>query len=173
MIIGNVDIQKLKAKVRNAMRKATPKDTGNLAYNALRTYQTKTGINTIYHGNIAGYGKILNQSLMVGGNKNKHFGWHSRAVSNAIAVVVREFNPKAKGYRMYNNRQVSFKERSDANIAAVEGMLEHTGRSTSSQDFKDFKEDTRQEAQQRILKQEYKWKMNEAKQRFEKQNPMG
>jgi hypothetical protein len=173
MIIGNVDIQKLKAKVRNAMRKATPKDTGNLAYNSLRGYQTKTGIRMVYHGNIAGYGKILNQSLMVGGNKNKHFGWHARASSNAIAVVAREYNPKAKGFRLYNSRQTSFKERSDANIAAVEGLLEHTSRSTSSQDFKDFKEDTRKEAQQRILNQEYKWKMNESKQTFEKANPMG
>jgi hypothetical protein len=145
MIIGDVDINKLKAKVRNAMRKATPKDTGNLAYNALRTYQTKTGINTIYHGNIAGYGKILNQSLMVGENKNKHFGWHARAVSNAIAVVVREYNPKAKGYRLYNNRQQSFKERSDS----------------------------LQDSQEKMLKQQYKWQMNEAKQRFEKENPMG
>jgi hypothetical protein len=52
-------------------------------------------------------------------------------------------------------------------------MLNYAGRSTSGQDFKDFKEDTRTEAQQRILEQEYKWKMNQAKQNFEKQNPMG
>jgi len=56
MIIGDVDINKLKSKVRNAMRKATPKDTGNLAYNALRTYQIKDGIKCIYHGNIADNG---------------------------------------------------------------------------------------------------------------------
>jgi hypothetical protein len=173
MIIGDVDINKLKSKVRNAMRKATPKDTGNLAYNALRTYQIKDGIKCIYHGNIAGYGKILNQSIMVGTKKNKHFGWHARAVSNSITVIVREFNPKAKGFRLFNNRQQSFKERSDANIAAAEGMLNYAGRSTSSQDFKDFKEDTRTEAQQRILEQEYKWKMNQAKKRFEQENPMG
>jgi len=110
---------------------------------------------------------------MVGTKKNKHFGWHARAVSNSITVIVREFNPKAKGFRLFNNRQQSFKERSDANIAAAEGMLNYAGRSTSSQDFKDFKEDTRTEAQQRILEQEYKWKMNQAKKRFEQENPMG
>jgi hypothetical protein len=145
MTIGKVDLQKLKAKVRVAMRKATPKDTGNLAYNSLRGYQTKTGIRMVYHGNIAGYGKILNQSIMVGENKNKHFGWHARASGNAIAAIVREFKPKAKGYRMYNNRQESFKEQSD-NL---------------------------QDSQEKMLKQQYKWQMNEAKQRFEKENPMG
>jgi hypothetical protein len=145
MIIGDVDINKLKSKVRNAMRKATPKDTGNLAYNALRTYQIKDGIKCIYHGNIAGYGKILNQSIMVGSNKNKHFGWHARAVSNSVTVIVREFSPKAKGYRLYNNRQVSFKERSDS----------------------------LQDSQERMAQQQYKWQMNQAKKRFEQENPMG
>ena len=145
MIIGDVDINKLKSKVRNAMRKATPKDKGNLAYNALRTYQIPNGIKTIYHGNIAGYGKILNQSIMVGSNKNKHFGWHARAVSNSVAVIVREFNPKAKGYKLYNNRQVSFKERSDS----------------------------LQDSQEKMAQQQYKWQMNQAKKRFEQENPMG
>jgi hypothetical protein len=173
VIIGDVDINKLKAKVRNAMRKATPKDTGNLAYNGLRTYQIKDGIKCVYHGNIAGYGKILNQSMMVGSNKNKHFGWHARAVNNSIAVIVREFQPKAKGYRLYNSRQQSFKDRTEANIAAAEGMLDPARTESANKQLSEFKSDTRQEAQERMLKQEYKWKMNEAKQRFEKENPMG
>ena len=173
MIIGDVDLQKLKAKVRNAMRKATPKDTGNLAYNALRGYQTKTGLRMVYHGNIAGYGKILNQSVSVGSNKNKHFGWHARASSNAIAVVARAYNPKAKGFRLYNSRQQSFKERTEANIAAAEGMLDSARTESANKQLSEFKGDTRQEVQNRMLQQEYKWKMNQSKQTFEKANPMG
>jgi hypothetical protein len=146
MVGSHSNMLQIKPLVKNAMRKATPKDTGNLAYNAFYVYPTNNGLKTVYRGNIAGYGKILNQSIVLGeGNKNKHFGWHSRAVTNAIAAVVRFYNPKAKGFRMYNNRQVSFKEKSDS-----------------------F-----QEGQERMLQQEYKWKMNKAKAYFEKTNPMG
>ena len=145
MLGSHSELLKLKPLVKNAMRKATPKDTGNLAFNALAIYPQNTGLKTVYRGGLAGYGKILNESIMLGENKNKHFGWHSRAVSNAINAVVRHYNPRAKGLRMYNNRQISFKERTD--------------------NFQD--------AQEKILKQEYKWKMNQAKARFEKANPMG
>lgn len=168
------DLLKLKPLVKNAMRKATPRDTGNLAFNALAIYPQNTGLKTVYRGNIAGYGKILNQSLILGSNsKNKHFAWHSRAVSNAINVVARYYNPKAKGFRMYNNRQVSYKERSDANISTMGSLLEQTNRNVKSESYKEFVSDTRQEAQSHILKQEYKWKMNQAKASFEKTNPMG
>ena len=173
MIGSHSELLKLKPLVKNAMRKATPRDTGNLAFNALAIYPQNTGLKTVYRGGMAGYGKILNQSIMLGGNKNKHFGWHSRAVSNAINAVVRHYNPRAKGLRMYNNRQVSYKERSDANISAMGSLLEQTNRSVKSESYKEFVSDTRQEAQAQILKQEYKWKMNQAKARFEKANPMG
>ena len=146
MVGSHSDMLKLKPLVKNAMRKATPKDTGNLAYNAFYVYPRNNALKTVYRGNVAGYGKILNQSMTLGdGNKNKHFGWHARAVANAIAVVARHYNPKSKGFRLYNNRQVSFKERS--------GSFE--------------------ESQQKILQQEYKWKLNKAKEAFEKANPMG
>jgi hypothetical protein len=102
------DINKMKSQIVRAMRKSTPKDTGNLAYNSLRSYQTSTGIRIVYHGRIAGYGKILNQSIVLGDGKiNRHFGWHNRANSNAILAARRFLKDKniPKGSKMYNNRQ--------------------------------------------------------------------
>jgi len=104
----NYDLVRLKSKVKSAMRKATPKDTGNLAYNSMMGYVTKTGLKIVYRGSIAGYGKILNQSIVLGDNKvNKHFGWHNRANSNAILESRRFFKDQTipKHSKIYNNRQ--------------------------------------------------------------------
>lgn len=145
------------------MRKATPKDTGNLAYNSLHSYVTKTGLRFTYRGSTAGYGKILNQTLyrkVKTGNhtrykKNKHFGWHSRASSNAVAIAAREFNPKAKGFRLYNNRQISNKEITDDLVKSfpysdnlIKGL--------------------RQMQAEKVLNVQNKWKTNSAAQAFAK-----
>jgi hypothetical protein len=105
---NSYDVNKIKLKIVRAMRKATPKDTGNLAYNSLRSYRTNTGVRVVYHGSIAGYGKILNQSIILGENKiNKHFGWHNRANLNAILEIRRYFKDSTipKNSKLYNNRQ--------------------------------------------------------------------
>lgn len=106
----DIDLNKLKAEVRSAMRKATPKDTGNLAYNSLRGYPMKNGLKMVYHGTVAGYGKILHVSPRLGNNKkNKHLGWHDRASSNAILAARRFIKDRtiAKGSKMFNSRQDS------------------------------------------------------------------
>lgn len=113
----NIDLEKLKSEVMIAMRKATPKDTGNLAYNSMRGYIRQGGLRIVYDGSIAGYGKILNQTLFIQtkkGNhvrlkKNRHFGWHHRATSNAI-LQSRKFigDPNIpKNARAYDNRQTA------------------------------------------------------------------
>lgn len=94
-----------------AMRYATPKDTGNLAYSSLRGYVTRNGIKIIYDGKRAPYGKILNQTIyreVKSGNykrlkRNKHFGWHARAHQNALKVVLEEMG--AKKTKKFNTRQ--------------------------------------------------------------------
>ena len=100
--------------MRNAMfqmRKATPKDTGNLAYSSMRGYVTRNGIKIIYDGKRAPYGKILNQTIyreVKTGNhtrlkRNKHFGWHARAHQNAIKEVLETFG--AKKTKRFDTRQ--------------------------------------------------------------------
>lgn len=104
-------MQQLKREIMSAMRLATPKDTGNLAYSSMRGYIIKDGIKIIYDGNRAPYGKILNQTLyrdVKTGNykrvkKNKHFGWHNRAHQNGLKQVMRYLGFKKT--RMYNTKQ--------------------------------------------------------------------
>ena len=108
MNLSDYDLVKLKSKVESSMRKATPKDTGNLAYNSMRSYVNKNGIKIIYSGGVAGYGKILNQSIILGDGKiNRHFGWHNRATLNAILETRRFLGDKnvSKNSKIYNNRQ--------------------------------------------------------------------
>ena len=96
------------------MRMATPKDTGNLAYNSLRVYKNQKGFKTVYLGRIAGYGKILNEMRYMSsttGNykrqkKNKHYGWHNKAFLNGNYAVAKHFKPDAK-LKMYDNKQES------------------------------------------------------------------
>jgi len=104
-------MNELKRKIMVNMRKATPKDTGNLAYSSMRGYITKKGIKIIYDGRRAPYGKILNQTLyrrVKTGNytrykKNKHFGWHNRAHQNGMMTVMEYLNFPKK--RKYDTRQ--------------------------------------------------------------------
>ena len=104
-------MHKLKRDIMKAMRKATPKDTGNLAYSAMRGYVKKNGIKIIYDGKRAPYGKILNQTLyrkVRTGNyirykRNKHFGWNARAHMNGSNMVMRYLGQKK--LKMYDNRQ--------------------------------------------------------------------
>lgn len=92
----------LKNDIMKAMRLATPKDTGNLAYSAMRGYINKDGIKIVYNGNRAPYGKILNQTMyrrVKTGNyvrykKNKHFGWNNRAQINGLRVVMEHYGHK-------------------------------------------------------------------------------
>lgn len=153
MTPSHFDLSKMRSKIKIAMRKATPKDTGNLAYNSLHSYVTKTGLRFTYKGSTAGYGKILNQSIMLGSKKNKHFGWHARASSNAIATVAREFNPKAKGFRLYNNRQTSNKEFFDKVI-----------RENPNDEY--LKKRLREMQAQKVLNVQDKWKSNSAARAF-------
>ena len=157
MTPSHFDLNKLRSKVKVAMRKATPKDTGNLAYNALHSYVTKTGLRFTYLGSIAGYGKILNQSIMLGNKKNKHFGWHNRASANAIATVAREFNPKAKGFRIYNNRQQSYKEQ-------VDGIIKDNPGDEA------LKKILKRMQAEKILQVQESWKANSAGQAYNKYN---
>jgi hypothetical protein len=104
--------RELKPKIMRAMRMATPKDTGNLAYRAMRGYINKDGIKVVYDGNIAGYGKILNQTLyrqVKTGNykrmkKNKHFGWHNRASNNGHLIIYQYFGGD-KRFRPFDTKQ--------------------------------------------------------------------
>jgi hypothetical protein len=104
--------RELKPKIMRAMRMATPKDTGNLAYRAMRGYINREGIKVVYDGAIAGYGKILNQTLyrqVKTGNykrmkRNPHFGWHNRASNNGHLIIYQHFGGD-KRFRPFNTKQ--------------------------------------------------------------------
>lgn len=99
----------LKTVVKQAMRKATPKDTGNLAYRALHGHITKTGLKLVYRGYIAGYGRIIHVSNEIQGRKNKHKGWHNRANSNAILSVRELLGDRniRRGSKYYDTKQIA------------------------------------------------------------------
>lgn len=141
-----INDQKLKNKIIRAMRRATPKDTGNLAYNALRVYRTKDGFKTVYLGRVAGYGKILNQTMFRGTNrfgnakKNRHFGWHPRAVYNGVLMVGKYFNPKMKVKKYDTNQVAKYKEDNlESQMAAkqqINKWLNNTARKKFEQENK-------------------------------------
>lgn len=101
----------LKKNIMKAMRLATPKDTGNLAYSSMKGYISQNGIKVIYDGKRAPYGKILNQTMyrrVKTGNyvrykKNKHFGWNNRAQMNGVQVVMEYFGKKKQ--KRYDTKQ--------------------------------------------------------------------
>jgi len=106
-----IDKNKLKTQIVRAMRLATPKDTGNLAYNAMKSKVTDYGIEVLYDGQRAPYGKILNQMLyrkVKTGNyarykKNKHFGWNNRAQINGTKVIMEALGHKRT--KRFNTKQ--------------------------------------------------------------------
>lgn len=109
--MNEMPMHKLKREIMSAMRLATPKDTGNLAYSSMKGYITKKGIKIIYDGNRAPYGKILNQTMQYKvktGNyvrikKNKHFGWNNRAQMNGMKVMMSYLGQKKT--TMFNTKQ--------------------------------------------------------------------
>lgn len=109
--MNQMPMHKLKREIMSAMRLATPKDTGNLAYSSMKGYITKKGIKIIYDGKRAPYGKILNQTVQYKvktGNyvrlkRNKHFGWNNRAQMNGMKVMMSYLGQKKT--TMYNTKQ--------------------------------------------------------------------
>ena len=108
---------KLLREVRRACIAATPKDTGNLAYNSLRVYNTTEGFGVVYKGNVAGYGAILNDfRLQRGYNRGKvnpHYLWFDSGVhNNVLNELVFQFNGKnkRKPYTQIDDKTGTFKE---------------------------------------------------------------
>lgn len=106
-----IDKTKLKREIVKAMRLATPKDTGNLAYNAMSSKIQGDKIIVEYDGHRAPYGKILNQTIyrkVVTGNhvrykRNKHFGWNNRAQMNGMKVVMQSLGHRK--VKMFDTKQ--------------------------------------------------------------------
>jgi hypothetical protein len=97
MIFSNSILnQQFLHRVRQAAIKATPKDTGNLAYNALVVQPTNEGFTVRYKSSVAGYGVFLNDYRKLRGfaeNKlNPHYLWFDNGVhSNIVNEMVRSF----------------------------------------------------------------------------------
>jgi hypothetical protein len=88
-------------KVRRTCINATPKDTGNLAYNALRVYKKTTGFTVMYKATAAGYGSILNDFRLLRGATqglpNPHYLWFDSGVhNNVLGLLITEFGGKNK-----------------------------------------------------------------------------
>lgn len=88
-------------KVKRTCINATPKDTGNLAYNSLSVYKTTDGFTVLYRASIAGYGSLLNDFRRLkgfaSGGLNKHYLWFDNGVhNNVLNQVIREYSGKNK-----------------------------------------------------------------------------
>jgi hypothetical protein len=88
--------------VRRACIAATPKDTGNLAYNALVVHKIPNGFSVRYKGSVAGYGAILNdfrkQRGFTAGNINPHYLWFDSKVHNNVKnLILSKYGTLKKG----------------------------------------------------------------------------
>ena len=80
--------------VKRAAIRATPKDTGNLAYNALVVHTIPNGFSVRYRSSVAGYGVFLNDYRKLRGfaqgKLNPHYLWFDNGVhQNVINELVR------------------------------------------------------------------------------------
>lgn len=80
--------------IKQAAIRATPKDTGNLAYNALVVHTTSDGFSVRYRSSVAGYGVFLNDYRKLRGfaqgKLNPHYLWFDNGVhQNVINELVR------------------------------------------------------------------------------------
>lgn len=62
-----------------------PKETGNLAFNSIRTYKTPKGFRIVSLGNSAPYNKYLEYGTKF---SKKHQGWWSKKLKQAITVYL-------------------------------------------------------------------------------------
>lgn len=90
---------KLMYNIRQAAIRATPKDTGNLAYNALVVHPTSDGFSVRYRSSIAGYGVFLNDFRKLRGfaegKANPHYLWFDNGVHrNVVNEMIRNFTKK-------------------------------------------------------------------------------
>jgi hypothetical protein len=75
-------------RIKRVAIKATPKDTGNLAYNALVVHPNSKGFSVRYKSSVAGYGVFLNDFRKLRGfaqgKLNPHYLWFDNGVHNNI-----------------------------------------------------------------------------------------
>lgn len=69
------------------VRDKAPFDTGNLRYNAIKSYKTPTGFKIVSRYGVAFYGTLLDQK---GAGKNKtHQGWFSTEAYLAVTTYMK------------------------------------------------------------------------------------
>lgn len=122
-MIFNNDIlnQNFLQRIRLAAIKATPKDTGNLAYNALVVQPTNEGFTVRYKSSVAGYGVFLNDFRKLRGfaeNKlNPHYLWFDNGVhGNVVNEMVKSFskNKPPKKDKIINPTERTYEDSSIA-----------------------------------------------------------
>ena len=89
-VLNNMFLNRVKRVAINA----TPKDTGNLAYNALVVHPNSKGFSVRYKSSVAGYGVFLNDFRKLRGfaqgKLNPHYLWFDNGVhQNIINEVIR------------------------------------------------------------------------------------
>lgn len=82
--------------IKKAAIRATPKDTGNLAYNALEVRPNKSGFTVRYKSSVAGYGVFLNDYRKLrgftAGKVNPHYLWFDNGVHrNVMNEITKKF----------------------------------------------------------------------------------
>ena len=69
----------------------SPKDTGNLAFNALTTVPTRTGFKLVYQYVIADYMHFLNDGTI---HSTKHQGWADKVAKQVASYINMDRNGK-------------------------------------------------------------------------------
>jgi hypothetical protein len=123
MFDSSIADSKLLNHIKRACIDATPKDTGNLAYNALHVFRTPRGIGVKYRNSVAGYGVILNDFRKLrgfaAGSLNRHYLWFDNGVhQNVTNTLIRRLtvNRPAKANKVIHPKDGTFTGRARRDI---------------------------------------------------------
>jgi len=138
---------KLMNRIREAAIRATPKDTGNLAYNALVVHPTSDGFSVRYKSTIAGYGVFLNDFRKLRGfaqgYTNPHYLWFDSGVNrNVINEMIRSFTGKkpAKPDKVIEPTKRTFQDSTlNKNIPMNDGTRTQKQLQAEQQQYETFK----------------------------------
>lgn len=93
--MNDAEFTMLSGNVLDEIRKETPKDTGNLRYNATRIIPKGAGrFEIVVEERVAPYFKYVNGTRE---RKGSHHGYFDRAVKQAVKAVAKKYGGRVEG----------------------------------------------------------------------------
>jgi len=99
------DLKTLMHQATTIVRDKAPFDTGNLRYNAIKSYITPTGFKIVSRFGVAFYGTLLDQKGA--GKKQTHKGWFSTEANLAVSTYMHSNINDRKGLFEAANAEVA------------------------------------------------------------------